>query len=249
VVSNTAQKTYLLQAVAPNLQVGHKIESYQTRIVIYRPSPGDDYWYRLPYTISVVRGQLPEGLSLEQNSDSLGRQTGNLASFQGTPTKAGTYSVTLRGTMSDGIVTADQEVQLVVAEEVYSVKKIGISFVNQRTFIAGKTLDSPVFFYDGNTGGALKPGQFTLKLSGLPPGTSYTENSWGLSITGTPTQVGTFVVSAEGLASDGSALGSSTCSFEIKPEDFKPARTLENGLSGAALRQFVKYGKDDFRNG
>jgi hypothetical protein len=249
VISNTAQKIYLLEAVVPNLQVGREIESYQSRIVINRPSPGDDYWYRLPYTISVVGGQLPEGLSLVQNSGALGRQTGNLACFQGTPTKAGTYSVSLRGTMADGIVTADREVQLVVAEEIYSVKKIGISFVNQRTFIAGKTLDLPVFFYDGNTEGALKPGQFTLKLSGLPPGTSYTENNWGLSITGTPTQVGTFIVSAEALASDGNLLGGNTCSFEIKPEDFKPARTLENGLSGAALRQFVKYGKDDFRNG
>ena len=249
VVNNTTQKTYLLDAqIYPNFQVGRKIEWYETRIVINRPSPGDDYWYRLPYTVSVVGGQLPDGVNLVQNSDSAAA-SGKLAYFEGTPTKAGTYSVTLRGTMADGIVSADRELQLVVAEEVYSVKKIGISFLSQRTFIAGKTLDSPVFFYDASNGGALKSGQFTLKLSGLPPGTSYTENNWGLSITGTPTQVGSFVVSAEALASDGNLLGSNTCAFEIKPEDFKPARTLENGLSATALRQFVKYGKDDFRNG
>lgn len=235
VIGNTAQKTYQIQAVVSNLQVGRKIESYETRIVINRPSPGDDYWYRLPYTISVVGGQLPEGLSLLQNSG----QNFSLAAFQGTPTKAGTYPVTLRGTMADGLVTADLEVQLVVGEA-QTVKNIGIYFAPQQKFMVGKELYSYVYYLDRDTWGKVDFAQFEVKLSGLPPGVSYTWRDGSLSITGTPTQVGSFVISAEAIAKDGSVLGSQTTTWEIVPEDFKPARTLEAGMSGAALRQFVK---------
>jgi len=247
--ANTSQKTYQLQAIASNLQVGRKIESYETRIVINRPSPGDEQWYRLPYTISVVGGQLPEGLSLVQNSESLGRQNGNLAFFQGTPTKAGTYPVTLRGTMADGIVTADLEVQLVVGEA-QSVKKIGIYFHEQKKFMLGKALNSYVAVYDADTGGRANSSQFEVKLSGLPPGTFYTEGDGLFSITGTPTEVGSFTISAEAIAKDGSVLGSQTSTLEIVPEDYKSVRTLLNGYSsGTSLRQFVKLGNDYYRYG
>lgn len=244
-IGNKAQKTYLLEAALyPGLQVGRKIENYETRIVINRPSPGDDYWYRLPYTISVVGGQLPEGLSLLQNTGN----NGTLACFQGTPTKAGTYPVTLRGTMADGIVTADLEVQLVVGEA-QPVKNIGIYINPQQKFSVGKALDSYVAFYDRDTGGRANLSQFVVKLSGLPPGTSYTEGEGFLSITGTPTEVGNYVISAEAIAKDGSVLGSQTSTLEIVPEDYKSARTLLNGIYGSDLRQFVKLGNDSYRYG
>jgi hypothetical protein len=239
VIGNTAQKAYSLQtSIYPGLQVGRKIENFETRIVINRPSPGDDFWYRLPYTISVVEGRLPEGLSLVQNSESLGRQTGSLACFQGTPTKAGIYPVTLRGTMSDGIVTADLNVQLIVGDP-QSVKDIRIFFTGQQRFLLGKELLSYVIFYDSVTGGRVDPSLFEMKLSGLPPGTSYTQVEGFLLITGTPTQAGSFAVSAEAVAKDGTVLGNQTSTFEVMPADFKPVRTLEVGVE-TTLRQFVR---------
>jgi len=147
-----AQKTYDLDVPFPvNLQVGRAIEPYSAHIVINRPSPGDVYWYRLPYTISVVGGELPEGMSLRQNS------AGNpsydqLAHFCGTPTKAGTYEVTLRATMADGAVTADKVVPLTIAESSVSADETVVSqFLSQL-----KVYGSPdVFAYAANRGGSL----------------------------------------------------------------------------------------------
>lgn len=99
--SAVAAPVYRLQvALPPTLTVGEEIQPWDAQIRILRPSPGDNFWYRLPHTVQVI-GDLPPGIRLAQQ----GADFFSLASFTGTPTQAGQFTVQVQATMSDGLTT------------------------------------------------------------------------------------------------------------------------------------------------
>jgi hypothetical protein len=83
-VSLQAAPQYQIQVALGSLSVGEPL-NYEGMIVILRPSPGDNFWYRLPHLVEVV-GDLPPGIELVQK----GPNFHDLAHFAGTPTRAGT---------------------------------------------------------------------------------------------------------------------------------------------------------------
>ena len=64
--STQAAPTYRIQvALPPTLTVGEELQQWDAQIRILRPSPGDNFWYRLPHTVQIT-GNLPPGLRLAQ---------------------------------------------------------------------------------------------------------------------------------------------------------------------------------------
>jgi hypothetical protein len=59
-----AAPQYNIQVGLGTLSVGEPL-SYEGMIVILRPSPGDNFWYRLPHRVEVL-GDLPPGIELVQ---------------------------------------------------------------------------------------------------------------------------------------------------------------------------------------
>ena len=107
-----AAPVYRLQtSLSSGLKVGEEIPSWEGLIIVLRPSPGDNFWYRLPHTVQVT-GDLPPGIRLEQK----GAGFHDLAHFAGTPTQAGQFTVQLQATMADGLMTTQETVTFSIAD-------------------------------------------------------------------------------------------------------------------------------------
>ena len=132
-----AAPVYRLQVSSPlGLRVGEEIQSWEGMIVVSRPSPGDNFWYRLPHTIQVT-GDLPPGIRVEQK----GAGFHDLAHFAGTPTQAGQFTVQVQATMADGLTTTQETVTFVITDprdESYTVETWGLTRFRQGQGIGGE---------------------------------------------------------------------------------------------------------------
>ena len=126
-----AAPVYRLQTSlsASGFKVGEEIHSWESLIVVLRPSPGDNFWYRLPHTIQVT-GDLPPGIQLVQK----GTGFHELAHFAGTPTQAGQFTVQVQATMADGLTTTQEAVTFIITDprdDSYTVQTWGLSRLRQ----------------------------------------------------------------------------------------------------------------------
>lgn len=217
------------------LTVGEPL-GYEGMIVILRPSPGDNFWYRLPHRVEVV-GELPPGIELVQK----GPNFHDLARFAGTPTRAGTYSVQVGATMADGLKTSSTTVTFVIADpkqRQYSVQTWGTE-----RLLAGAEIGNAGLQVESDFHGRLRAA-VQVNISGLPEGvelTSYSGEGYYI-LTGTPQTSGTYSVSVEFRWPDDNALiASSQFTIEVLPDD-ESARIYQLTLISLwPLRQGVSY--------
>jgi len=141
------------------------------------------------YTLSIVTGSLPPGLTLDTTANAI----------KGTPTTAGIYSFTIKATDPATGVSVTSNCTITVASPALSLTCP--SATAQTTVY----YSSPVIA----TGGSA-PYQFSLISGGLPPG--MTGNPSTGQIYGTPTATGTFTF---GVAVLDSAKGSASTSCSI----------------------------------
>ncbi|WP_435102361.1 putative Ig domain-containing protein [Halarchaeum sp. P4] len=134
-----------------------------------------------PYTWRVSAGSLPDGVTLNAT-------TGELA---GTPTSAGTYTVTVTATDATG-ATVSQQYTLVV----------GDGLTATTTTLDGWTVNQSGYSATLAAAGGTAPYSWTVANGSLPPGLSL--NTTTGAITGTPTTAGTYTVTVTVTDADGS---------------------------------------------
>jgi hypothetical protein len=210
-------------------------------ITVLRPSPGDDYWYRLPHTIS-VQGTLPDGIQLVQKGEAFHQ----LARFTGTPTRAGTYEVTLQATMADGATTAPLPVVLQVSEAG------GFSFVQlfawgRTRFVAGEALQGAAVLTlvtdRGTPPNAADEGIYAFQVSGLPEGLKYESprGDGNFVLTGTAKEPGNYRVAVQWGPKGGEVLARTEVQLEILPEGYVPAKRVLIQSMNRPLKQAALY--------
>ncbi len=245
-VRSQAAPQYAIQVGLGNLTVGEPLGG-NGNIVILRPSPGDNFWYRLPYRVQ-LRGELPPGIALEPE----GAGFHNLARFIGTPTAAGTYRVTLQATMADGLLTQATEVVFFVEDpkqRIYTVQSWGTD-----NLLAGSgILNAGLQLVSSDQRQLRVPAE--VNTIGLPDGLSVEWDGQGAyTFTGVPTTPGTYPVSVEFRWRDTNGLiASSQLSLVVAVDDPSALRyrlTLQSPslFTGrpadsrtAVLRQGVTY--------
>lgn len=239
--SAQAAPIYRLQvALPPTLTVGEELQQWDAQIRILRPSPGDNFWYRLPHTVQIT-GDLPPGLRLAQQGSSFF----SLPSFVGTPTQAGQFTVQVQATMSDGLTTEKETVNFFVTDprdESYTAQTWGLSRFRQGLQV-------------GNAGAFLVSQKQSLlraavlvQASGLPAGISIAASgSEGYySIQGTPEVAGKFTVRLVFTWPDGAPIAETTANLEVLPADYKAQQILSVIVPGA-IRKNVAYAPFGYR--
>ena len=228
-----AAPQYNIQVGLGTLSVGEPL-SYEGMIVILRPSPGDNFWYRLPHRVEVV-GDLPPGIELVQK----GAGFHDLARFEGTPTRAGTYTVQVSATMADGLKTNSITATFFIEDpkqREYSVQSWGAE-----RLLAGVEI--------GNAGLQVSS-QFRVlraatkvNISGLPEGVELIFHGDGYyMLTGTPMTAGTYPTSVEFRWPDDNALiASSQFTVQVLPDDESARNYQLTLISLWPLRQGVSY--------
>jgi hypothetical protein len=226
------------------LVAGRSMED--TPVVILRPSPGDDYWYRLPHSIE-VRGPLPEGVQFVQKGASFHQ----LARFSGTPKTPGVYPVTLQATMADGIKTSELSVLLTVTDP-SDVSNVLLFPYGRNRFEVGETVKEWFLsaYAPSSPRGLPLGSASSLKVTGLPPGLVLAPvvsgeradavESGAFEIVGTPSETGSFFVAFEWLSSASSVVGRAERQIEVIPAGLPQAKTLKlnPGAGNRPLRQF-----------
>ena len=235
-----AAPIYRLQTPSSlGLKVGEEIQSWQSLIVVLRPSPGDNFWYRLPHTVQVT-GDLPPGIQLVQK----GLGFHELAHFAGTPTQAGQFTIQLQATMADGLTTTQEAVTFIVTDprdESYTVQTWGLTRFRQGQQV-------------GNAGAFLVGQWYTLlkaptkvQVTGLPAGVTVSESQSGYySIQGAPEETGQFALKLAFSWPDGAPIAETTADLEVLPADYKPQQTL-SVVGSQTIRKNVTYAPHDYR--
>ena len=126
-----------------------------------------------PYTFAVISGLLPTGLTLAPGG-----------ALTGTPTAAGSFSFTVRGTDANQCF-GSREYTIVITAAVCPTITLAPGSIPPAT--TGLSYGPVTIGASGGSG----PYQFTITAGGLPPGLSL--SSLG-TISGTPTQTGAFNV-------------------------------------------------------
>ena len=200
--------------------MGEEISSWESLIIVLRPSPGDNFWYRLPHTVQVT-GDLPPGIRLKQK----GSGFHDLAHFAGTPTQAGQFTVQLQATMADGLTTTQESVTFSITDprdEIYTAQTWGLS-----RFREGLQVGNAGAFLVSQSQSLLKA-PTNVQATGLPAGvTVAASGSPGYySIQGAPEVAGRFSVKLAFLWPDGALIAETTVDLEVLPADYKPQQTL-----------------------
>lgn len=236
-----AAPEYPIQVGLGTLTVGESL-GYEGMIVILRPSPGDNFWYRLPHRVEVA-GELPPGIELVQK----GPGFHDLAHFAGTPTRAGTYTVQISAMMSDGLKTGSATVTFSIEDpkaRSYRVQSWGTG-----RLLAGVEI--------GNAGLQVISSRYQLlraptqvSVSGLPEGVALTSRSGeGYHLlTGTPKTPGTYPVSVEFRWPDNNTLiASYQFTIEVLPDDESQRNYELTLISLSPLRQWVSYSDQGYQ--
>jgi uncharacterized repeat protein (TIGR03803 family)/YVTN family beta-propeller protein len=143
-----------------------------------------------PYTFSIISGALPPGLTLNTSTGAI----------TGTPTTAGTYSLTAKVVDSQGN-TATSSCSIVVSSPTLTLTcptgtgQVGVAYSS--ALVAS---------------GGVAPYTFSITSGSLPPG--LTLNSSTGTITGTPTTAGTYGFTAKVVDSQGNT-ATSSCSIVV----------------------------------
>lgn len=230
-----AAPQYAIQVGLGTLTVGEPL-SYEGRIVILRPSPGDNFWYRLPHRVEVV-GELPPGIELMQK----GPGFHDLAHFAGTPTRAGTYTVQVSATMADGLKTSTTTATFFIEDP--KKRQYRVQTWGTEQLLAGAEI--------GNAGLQVVSDHYRLlraalqvNISGLPEGVELTSQrgEGNYMLTGTPPTAGTYPVSVEFRWLDDNALiASSQFTIKVLPDDEAARKYQLTLISLWPLRQGVSY--------
>ena len=236
-----AAPVYRLQtSLSTGLKVGAEIPSWESLIVVLRPSPGDNFWYRLPHTIQVT-GDLPPGIRLEQK----GAGFHELAHFAGAPTQAGQFTVQLQATMTDGLTTTPETVTFSITDprdESYTVETWGLTRFRQ-----GQQVGNAGAFLVGQWQSLLKA-PTKVQATGLPAGVTVSESGSAgyYPIQGTPEETGKFAVKLAFSWPDGAPIAETTVDLEVLPADYKPQQTLSVVVIGP-IRKNVAYAPGGYR--
>jgi len=236
-----ATPVYRLQSTLSSvLKVGEEIPSWESLIIVLRPSPGDNFWYRLPHTVQVT-GDLPPGIRLEQK----GAGFHDLAHFAGTPTQAGQFTVQLQANMADGLTTTQESVTFNITDprdDSYTVQTWGLSRFRQ-----GLQVGNAGAFLVSQSQSLLKA-PVTVQATGLPAGVTVAESgSPGYySVQGTPEETGKFAVKLAFSWPDGAPIAETTVDLEVLPADYKPQQTL-SVVGAQTIRKNVAYEPHGYR--
>ena len=236
-----AAPVYRLQTSlsASGFKVGEEIHSWESLIVVLRPSPGDNFWYRLPHTIQVT-GDLPPGIQLVQK----GTGFHELAHFAGTPTQAGQFTVQVQATMADGLTTTQEAVTFIITDprdDSYTVQTWGLSRLRQ-----GLQVGNAGAFLVGQWQSLLKA-PTKVQATGLPAGVTISESQSGYySIQGAPEVAGKFSVTLAFSWPDGTPIAQTTADLEVLPTDYKPKQTLSVVVLGP-IREKVSYAQHGYK--
>ncbi|MEP7456667.1 putative Ig domain-containing protein [Phyllobacterium sp. SB3] len=167
-----------------------------------------------PYTFSVSAGALPSGLTLDSAT----------GVFAGTPTDSGTFNFTIRATDANSF-TGDRAYSLTIAPptvevvaEPLPVEQVGVPF--------SRSLSA-----DGGT----EPYTYAITGGSLPPGKVLASDG---TISGSPTQAGTFtftVTATDSTGGTGPFSGSQGFTILVNPAPLVlPATSLANATVGSA---------------
>ncbi len=236
-----AAPVYRLQSTLSSvLKVGEEISSWEGLIIVLRPSPGDNFWYRLPHTVQVT-GDLPPGIRLEQK----GAGFHDLARFAGTPTQAGQFTVQLQATMADGVKTTQETVTFSITDprdESYTVQTWGLA-----RFREGQQVGNAGAFLVSSSQSLLKA-PAKVQATGLPAGVTVADSgSPGYySIQGAPEVAGKFSVKLAFSWPDGAPIAETTADLVVLPADYKPDQTLSVVVPGP-IRKNVAYAPHGYR--
>jgi hypothetical protein len=236
-----AAPVYRLQtSLSSGLKVGEEITSWESLIIVLRPSPGDNFWYRLPHTVQVT-GDLPPGIRLEQK----GSGFHDLAHFAGTPTQAGQFTVQLQATMADGLTTTQETVTFSITDprdESYTVQTWGLSRLRQ-----GLQVGNAGAFLVGQWQSLLKA-PTKVQATGLPAGVTVAESGSAgyYSFQGAPEETGKFAVKLAFSWPDGAPIAETTVDLEVLPADYQPQQTL-SVVGSQTIRKNVAYEPHGYR--
>ena len=235
-----AAPVYRLQtSISSGFKVGEEIQSWESMIIVLRPSPGDNFWYRLPHTVQVT-GDLPPGVRLEQK----GAGFHTLAHFAGTPTQAGQFTVQLQATMADGLTTTQEAVTFIITDprdESYTVQTWGLARFRQ-----GQQVGNAGAFLVGQWQSLLKA-PTKVQATGLPAGVTVADSGSGYySIQGAPEEAGKFSVKLAFSWPDGTPIAETTADLEVLPANYNPQQTLSVVVPGP-IRMNVAYAPHGYR--
>lgn len=238
--TKTSEKFYELSVQLPRLRVGTPIPDYSF-VTILRPSPGDDYWYRLPHTLS-VKGALPEGVQLVQKGPSFH----DLARFSGTPTRAGSYPVTLQATMADG--AKSKEVPVVIDVSEGDSPSYTYLFTYGRTrFIAGESLNDSSYASVVTDLGPIPTNSlsevYSLKVIGLPTGAEFVSprGDGNFLLSGSINEPGLYPVTLQWGPKEGAPLAEASTTLQVLDKDYVPTKRVVVKSLGRSLRQSDLY--------
>ncbi len=127
--------------------------------MIERPSSGDNQSYRLPYTVK-MSGNLPKGILLHQKR----KEFWNLPGFEGTPSEAWTFTVSLQATMADGLTTEEKPFTFIVKNP--SQKTCTPNFYNEGELIKNEPVANAGIFLTSEH--QVVRGATTLVTEGIP---------------------------------------------------------------------------------
>jgi hypothetical protein len=236
-----AAPNYRLQvALAGSLKVGEALHPWDAQIQVLRPSPGDNFWYRLPHTVQVT-GDLPPGIRLVQK----GLGFHELAHFAGTPTQSGQFTVQVQATMADGLTTTLESVTFSITDprdESYTVQTWGLTRFRQ-----GLQVGNAGAFLVGQWQALLKA-PVQVQATGLPAGVTVvaSESPGYYSIQGAPEVAGKFSVKLVFSWPDGAPIVETSLDLEVFSADYKPQQTLTVVVPGP-IRKNVAYTSHGYR--
>jgi uncharacterized protein YhjY with autotransporter beta-barrel domain len=205
----TASGTYTLTTSAPTISLAPSTLSAATVGIAYGQSVTASGG-TAPYTYAVSAGALPAGLSL-------GASTGMLS---GTPTAAGTYGFTVRGTDASGYS----------ATRSYSLTVAGPSVALSPVALAAATVGA-AYGQAVTASGGTAPYTYAVTSGALPAGLSLSSTG---SLSGTPTAGGTFSVTISATDSTSGAgpfTGSRTYTLSVGNPALAIAPASTAGLS------------------
>ncbi len=165
-------------------------------------------------TFSLASGTLPTGLTLASNGV-----------LSGTPTKTGTFPITVKATDSNGCTGTGPTYTLTITCQIITVTNPGVN-----TGVAGAPF-SQTFTQSGGIGTTT----FSLASGTLPAGLTLASNG---TLSGAPTQTGSFPITVKATDSNGCTGTGATYTLTITCQTItvtNPAVT--SGVAGAAFSQ------------
>ncbi|WP_183085193.1 putative Ig domain-containing protein [Trinickia fusca] len=208
----TVSATYTLATSAPTITVSPATLPSASTGMAYSQSVTASGG-SAPYTYAVSSGALPTGLSLNASTGALG----------GTPTAAGTFGFTVRGTDANGY-SGTRNYSLTVAAPTIVLSPATLSSATVGTAYSQTVTSS----------GGIAPYTYAVTSGALPAGMSLASNG---VLSGTPTAGGSFNVTisaTDSTAGAGPFTGSQAYTLTVNSPTLTIAPTSTSGLTATA---------------